>query len=508
MKTTIATMSFSINDLAGFSTGGAENQVSAIAGLLDGVKTEVADAADTTIDADVLTYAALPNNDAVDAVPNAVRYLAARKSKLVATLLDHVSTDDGGLPAQTLGAPDTGESFESAINTYAEENNKWIWDENTNPKSQFACTGNFVTNNNAIACAYDETSDFLLREANLDKAKGVYFGTNLGALDETQIANLDLTTLFALLGAHGEFYDLTEDTSGHITVFAPNENAFGQLSDAQKAWLTWNKPVTQLVLKNHILAEGIPSWSEDVDANAPNDQDTFKLSPIGGDDITVTNDSGFKFALDDAAFTAAGVNYDYYFRNAVVHVIDKVLLKTGQVGTVDTALGYDTLGDALDTTDFATLLDLVGKASKGISDALGEDYTLLAPTEKAFADLTPEQVAYLVDEENQEDLDTVLKAHVLTSRYFGSGVSPEASGDITDANGNTITCTGVNCSGGAGDVPFELKEQRYSKNGVLYTIDSVIVPPGTNIPAPSNASSMTLSAAVTAFAALAASFFF
>lgn len=125
---------------------------------------------------------------------------------------------------------------------------------------------------------------------------------------------------------------------------------------------------------------------------------------------------------------------------------------------------------------FTTLLAAIEAA--GLSDALREDdFTLLAPTDAAFAALPEGTVETLLEPGNRGQLADILRYHVLTT--------PVRAGDIDGAD-DAPTLAGVPISvervgervliGGEGGAVVTDADIE-AGNGIVHAIDSVLLPP-------------------------------
>jgi hypothetical protein len=132
---------------------------------------------------------------------------------------------------------------------------------------------------------------------------------------------------------------------------------------------------------------------------------------------------------------------------------------------------------------FDTLVESVRLS--GLDTALsGGIFTIFAPTDEAFAALPAGALEVLLQIENQSLLQQVLQYHVAEGETL--------SGDLTNGDeiatlldgeslsvaisGGTVTINGVAIVGPADVVAL---------NGVIHVIDTVLLPPGFSLPAPS-----------------------
>jgi uncharacterized surface protein with fasciclin (FAS1) repeats len=140
------------------------------------------------------------------------------------------------------------------------------------------------------------------------------------------------------------------------------------------------------------------------------------------------------------------------------------------------AADKDIVDTAVSAGDFKTLVAAVKAA--GLVDTLkGEGpFTVLAPTDEAFAKLPEGTVEKLLKPENKEKLASILKYHVIPSKAMatdvvklygktvksveGGMIKVSVDGDTVKVNNAKVIKTDITCS-----------------NGVIHVIDSVIMPP-------------------------------
>ena len=132
---------------------------------------------------------------------------------------------------------------------------------------------------------------------------------------------------------------------------------------------------------------------------------------------------------------------------------------------VDTAVGND---------NFSTLVTAVTEA--GLVDALKGDgpFTVFAPTNDAFAALPDGTVETLLMDENIDQLQAILKLHVVAGK-IKSGDIAEGTTEVETLGGETIDVVntdGTITVGGAEVIMADV----YTSNGVIHAIDSVILP--------------------------------
>ena len=130
---------------------------------------------------------------------------------------------------------------------------------------------------------------------------------------------------------------------------------------------------------------------------------------------------------------------------------------------------------AANDSRFSTLVELVGIA--GLEDALGAEgpYTVFAPTNDAFAALPESTLAHLKTEEGKAELTEILKSHVAEGTVL-AGEVPLAGQKV-----QTLGDAALNVAGSVDgtlnvDGSTTIGEGIYASNGVVYAIDTVILP--------------------------------
>jgi hypothetical protein len=503
---------------------GATAEVSAIGGLITANSEGLLDYLDITdTTAPVVGTAFLPNNDAVAAVPEAVRYLTNRPQAFYQTIAAHLSGSTGNF-----GAPDADPDAEvvnrrrnidadllvldgQTINTLlpqptqGDANAKFQLSSDIAPTRRRSTTANGLgwdgqtqglqpyltatlagsTVDDAIVGIYNETAAFILPDQALDE-QGLSnaSSTVLDVLtDGVTPVSLEIELITSLIAAHGLDILAADNTfeNNILTAFLPTDDAldakFGEDAGDVIAFLTWNKFATQLILGNHAVNGTIGYWSENV---VNGGGEPISLLTLGGKALNIpAANSGTKLGLDgEADLVTADGTLDIFTENAVVHTFATGLLATADdLAIVTDALGRgENITETLDATTHETLIALFGLASEGVQQAINSDAsitTLLAPTEDAFAKLAENQKAYLTDPDNQDQLDLVLKAHLLDAPFW---TGYEAGAGLQDANGFDPECSGDVCGGST------LSDPAYAKYGVRYSVDTVIIPDGNTIP--------------------------
>jgi uncharacterized surface protein with fasciclin (FAS1) repeats len=241
----------------------------------------------------------------------------------------------------------------------------------------------------------------------------------------------------------------TLDGPGPFTVFAPTNDAFGQISSIFLDNLLRDKDALTDVLLFHV-----------VDGNSLASDVVSKVY------LTMKNGAIAPISTASGAATIAGAlisTTDIKVRNGVIHVIDKVIMPP-----------LSLVGVALSNPDFSTLATAVQAA--GLADALGAGgpYTVFAPTNAAFAKIPEADLNALIAD--QAALTNVLLYHA------ADGVVPASVAVSLDKatmkNGAELDFT-YNPEQMTLDVgPARVvTTDIWARNGVVHVIDTVLLPP-------------------------------
>lgn len=268
---------------------------------------------------------------------------------------------------------------------------------------------------------------------------------------DTAVAAGAFKTLAAALGAA----NLVETLKGKgpFTVFAPTDAAFAKLPKGTVETLLKKKNLGTLtsILTYHVVAGNMPA----------------KMVLKQGGLVTL-NGQRAALAMDKMSKPSIGgakiITTDIQCSNGVIHVIDAVMMPTsGNIVEVASKAG-----------SFKTLI-AAAKAAGLVGVLTGKGpFTVLAPTDAAFAKLPAGTVEMLLKPENKAKLAKILTYHVVAGRAFaadvakatsvksveGSAIKITAKGGKVMANNATIVATDINAS-----------------NGVVHVIDQVILPP-------------------------------
>ena len=256
-------------------------------------------------------------------------------------------------------------------------------------------------------------------------------------------------TLAAALGAADLVGALQGE--GPFTVFAPSDEAFARLPEG--ALETLLKPENKALLANVLTYHVVPGklTAEQV---------------VGLRSADALNGQRLSIQVDDGSVSVAGarvVTADVMASNGVIHVIDRVLMPASA----------NLVATAAEAGTFRTLLAAAEAAGLAKTLAEGGPFTVLAPSDEAFAKLPAGTVESLLKPENKERLVAILKLHVISGRVFAEQVA--GMPELTPLAGGPLPVRvrdGQVSIGAARVVAADVQ----ASNGVLHVLDSVLMP--------------------------------
>ena len=280
-----------------------------------------------------------------------------------------------------------------------------------------------------------------------------------GDIVDTAVA-AELATLVAAVEA-AELVDYLKG-DGPFTVFAPTEEAFAGLPSGLLTALLQpeNKAKLQQLLAYHVI-EGAAVESGDL-------RFYQRVTTAEGSDVQIIRYRRLVLVNDARVVTA-----DVHATNGVVHVINKVLIPQGftledkeepTLDIVDTAidLGFGTLVDAVQAAGLENLLRTT------------DPLTVFAPTEKAFAALPSDLVAFLLDPANVEFLQELLAYHVIAAEVKSTDLK---GWQLVKMFNDAYTLVRKPWDGNV-YVNFSkvVAADVHATNGVIHAIDKVLIP--------------------------------
>ncbi|MCB9912660.1 MAG: fasciclin domain-containing protein [Planctomycetes bacterium] len=132
------------------------------------------------------------------------------------------------------------------------------------------------------------------------------------------------------------------------------------------------------------------------------------------------------------------------------------------------------IGQTLSAKGFPTLQAAIDAA--GLTDTLtnGGDFTLLAPTEAAFAALPAGTLDFLLEPANLATLQAILQYHVISGSFDSTAVAGLASAQTVGGGEVLIDSFGGNLRINEAQVT---DADILASNGVIHAIDTVLMPP-------------------------------
>lgn len=249
-----------------------------------------------------------------------------------------------------------------------------------------------------------------------------------------------------------DLFDVLRD-DGPFTVFAPPDWAFDKIPQSELASLlkpenrdALKKLLTLHVVHGRLTAEAL------AEHGAP--------KTLNGAKLTIAS-SGKGLAVNEATVIKA----DIPCRNGIIHVIDRVLTPSPST--------TDILSVAASKKSFKTLVAAVKAA--GLEDALRADgpFTVLAPTDEAFAKIPHEKLEALLQPANRGQLGEILKLHVIPGRKDAAAlVSARKSRTLQGSSVATTIDEGRLVINGARVLATDIT----ADNGIIHVIDTVLIP--------------------------------
>ena len=266
---------------------------------------------------------------------------------------------------------------------------------------------------------------------------------------ETAVAAGSFKTLVAAVQAAG----LAETLSGgNFTVFAPTDEAFAKLPAGTLEMLLKpeNKAKLASILTYHVVPGKVMAADVVKLKNAGTVQGQRVDISVNGGTVTV---DGAKVVTTDIACS-----------NGVIHVIDSVILPNDK-NIVEVAASNGSFNTLVAAVKAAGLVETL--SGKG-------PFTVLAPTDAAFAKLPAGTLENLLKPENKKQLVEILTYHVVPGVAAYSDQVVKMT-EIPTVLGNTIKVTVKDGKVMLGNATVAIVDVETS-NGVIHAIDTVLLP--------------------------------
>ena len=254
-----------------------------------------------------------------------------------------------------------------------------------------------------------------------------------------------------------------EDESKSFTLFAPTDAAFEKLGDDTVDALLKDEALLSSILAYHVL-EGA------VDAETAISLAGQQVDAVTGEALAISLQGDALFINDSEV-----VITDIVASNGIIHAIDTVLTPPVQepepelANIVDTAVAdgrFTTLAAALGAADLVDVL-----ASPDSS------FTVLAPTDDAFALLGEDTIAQLLEPTNRDVLRDILLYHVIPGEPLDSQTVLSLAGQMAKtANGDAIAISVSDGELFINDAKVIITDVLAS-NGIIHVLDMVLSPP-------------------------------
>jgi len=247
---------------------------------------------------------------------------------------------------------------------------------------------------------------------------------------------------------------------GPYTVFAPTNAAFAALLTelgVTKAQLLADKPLLTAVLQYHVLGARVAK------SQIPLGK---AITPVGGGFFKIDQSGPDLVITDGRNRTAKILATDIPASNALVHVVDKVILPANK-NVVQTAQSLP---------DFSILVEAVVAADLAATLSGPGPFTVFAPTNAAFAALLTELGVSKADLlANKPLLTKVLTYHVLGARVLKADVVPGAQPNTVQGENFSISAA-LAITDKRARVANIVATDVLTSNGVIHVIDRVILP--------------------------------
>jgi transforming growth factor-beta-induced protein len=292
--------------------------------------------------------------------------------------------------------------------------------------------------------------------------------SNLPNIVGVASASTDFSTLVTAVKAAG----LVDTLSGNgpFTVLAPTNDAFSKLPAEllDKLLLPENKNALTKILTYHALVG--KNMAADVIK-----LDAKSVATVNGASINVKIVNGGVILNDKANVTKT----DIVASNGVIHVIDQVLVPSDLdlstlVSKPAVVSQSNIVGVAVAAPAFSTLVAAV-KATGLVNTLSGNGpFTVFAPTNDAFAKVPADVLAKLLLPENKDALIKVLTYHLVAGKVDASQVVKLTSAKTVQ--GSDIKIAVLDGKVKLNDKTTVLTTDIATSNGIIHSIDSVLLP--------------------------------
>lgn len=268
-----------------------------------------------------------------------------------------------------------------------------------------------------------------------------------------------LTRLVALVEASGQASMLQSE---NVTLLAPSNEAFDRLPKGDLDRLLGEAGSSDLkeLVRAHVLFQTVASSQ----LSAGQRQRTF-----GGRRLLVGRDGAGKPTVGGARIVQADITAS----NGVIHIIDTVLVPPAR-----TLLGVIEADPRL--TKFTEMLKATGR------DATlngGQTLTVLAPSDSAFARLSPAVLADLMDPDKRTELNKFVQRHLVGGALYSENIEAFGTGRtrLPSMSGEPLTIE-INRGALINKTARIVEPNVEARNGVVHVMDDFLrfIPWGEN----------------------------
>ena len=243
-------------------------------------------------------------------------------------------------------------------------------------------------------------------------------------------------------------------SSGSLTVFAPDNDAFAASGITESTINGLPIPDLTNILLYHVVGARVPSTGVPV-------SDTVKT--LLGRNLYASKNANGVF-LNGISVKAA----DVQSANGVIHVVSKVLLPPSQ--TIAEIVSAD--------SDLSLLLAAVGRAGLAGAVSGSGNFTVFAPTNDAFIAAGFPDVA-TIDAAPVDVVASIVKAHIFGTNVFSSDLTAGAIVPTLEAGKSLvvgITPPSVKIDGSSNPASNIINANITATNGVIHKIERVLLP--------------------------------
>ena len=296
------------------------------------------------------------------------------------------------------------------------------------------------------------------KQATYQKASYTTGGEQEMDIVDTAVSAKMFNTLVAAVKA-ADLVDVLK-SEGPFTVFAPTDEAFAKLpaGTVENLLKPENKDMLVSILKYHVVPGKVMAAQ------------VVKLKQaetVQGGNVKIMIENGGVFLNEKTKVTKTDIGAS----NGVIHVIDSVLMPP--TDSSDDTAAMDIVDTAASTDMFNTLVAAVQAA--GLVETLkgAGPFTVLAPTDEAFAKLPAGTVENLLKPENKDMLVKILTYHVISGEVKAAEVAKMKKAKTVQGKDVKIKAKNGKVMINQANVVITDVE---ASNGVIHVIDAVLMP--------------------------------